>query len=441
MLAQSAGQEQHPDMKRIIKWVVITLLVLLLVLAVGALALQRWLDTDDFRHRIEQQAGEALGVGIELGRIDVAVWPLPAVVLSDVAVQTQPALRVERVEVRPVWADLLQGRMAPATLIVRHAVLPQPAIDALLALLQKKKRAAPQPPDASMLQFLPHRTVFDGVTWIDARGAAMMVRAEATLDPDALPQALTLQVLKGRWQGARLTLQREGDRRAWGVALNVAGGSVKGRIEWQGAARPGAEFALKGQLQTRDVEVSILTAPEPTEKARATQPLSGRLEASTALSARTSNPGALLDVLQTQSRFTVQKAVVRGVDLARAVKSVGMSRGGETPLDTLAGQVNTQGKAVQLNNLVASSGVLGASGHVAITPGKALSGRVSVDLGAAVGVPLIVGGTVSDPVVTLTRGAMIGAAVGTVLMPGVGTGAGVSVGDKVGEGFKKLFGK
>lgn len=238
MLAQSAGQEQHPDMKRIIKWVVITLLVLLLVLAVGALALQRWLGTDDFRHRIEQQASAALGVGIELGRIDVAVWPLPAVVLSDVAVQTQPALRVERVEVRPVWADLLQGRVAPATLIVRRAMLPQPAIDALLALLQKKKRAAPQPPDASMLQFLPHRTVFDGVTWIDARGAAMTVAAEATLDPDALPQALTLQVLKGRWQGARLTLQREGDRRAWGGWRSMWR-AVPSRAASSGKAPPG----------------------------------------------------------------------------------------------------------------------------------------------------------------------------------------------------------
>lgn len=431
-------------MKRTLKWTFLTLLALLLLLAAGLLALQRWIGTDDFRHRIEQQASEALGVGLHLGRIDVAVWPLPAVALTELAVQTKPALTLERVEVRPVWADLLQGRVAPAILIVRSAVLPQPGIDALLAALQKKKATSPdqpQAPQALPLQFLPQHMVLDGVTWIDAKGAAITLAAEATLDRDVLPQALTLQVLKGRLQGARLTLQREGERNAWDVALNVAGGTVKGRIEWQSPATPGAEFTLKGQLQTRDVEVSALIAPEPSAKSHAAQPLSGRLEASTTLSARTSKPGALADVLQTQSRFTVQQAVLRGIDLAKAIKTVGMSHGGETPLDTLAGQVNTQGKAVQLSNLVASSGALSASGHVAISASKALSGRVSVDLGGAVGVPLLVGGTVSEPEVTLTRGATIGAALGTVLMPGVGTGAGASLGDRASEGLKKLFGK
>jgi hypothetical protein len=112
----------------------------------------------------------------------------------------------------------------------------------------------------------------------------------------------------------------------------------------------------------------------------------------------------------------------------------------------LAGQVSTQGRAIQLSNLAASSGVLSASGNVAVAPSRALSGRVSVDLaasalGGAVGVPLAVGGTLDAPEVTLTRGALIGAAIGTVVMPGVGTGAGASLGDKVGQGVRKLFGK
>jgi len=431
-------------MTRMIKWLLAGLLALVLLLAAGVFALQRWIGTDDFKARVEREAAAALGVAVKLDQIDVTVWPLPALALGGIQIQTRPALMLERVEVRPVWADLLQGRVAPATLIVRRAMLPQPGIDALVAVLQKKKRTTSEETNRSAnlaAQFLPQRTVLDGVTWSDARGAAITVAAEATLGPDVLPQALTLQVLKGRLQGARLVLQRDGARTAWDVALNVAGGTVKGRIELQGAAEPGTEFTLKGQLQTRDVEVSALTAPVPAPGVQATQPLSGRLEASTTLSARTSNFAALADVLQTQSRFTVQKAVLHGMDLAKAVRTVGMSRGGETQLETLAGQVNTQGKAIQLSNLVASSGALSASGNVAITPGKALSGRVSVDLGGAVGVPLIVGGTVSEPEVTLTRGATIGAALGTVLMPGVGTGAGASVGDKVGEGLKKIFGK
>jgi hypothetical protein len=155
---------------------------------------------------------------------------------------------------------------------------------------------------------------------------------------------------------------------------------------------------------------------------------------------------AIADVLQTQSKFTVRHAVVHGVDLAKAVRTVGLSRGGETALDTLAGQVHTQGRSVQLTNLAASSGVLSAHGNVAVSPSRALNGRVSVDLaasslGSAVGVPLAVGGTLDAPEVTLTRAALIGAAIGTVVMPGVGTGAGATLGDKVDRGLRKIFGK
>jgi hypothetical protein len=155
--------------------------------------------------------------------------------------------------------------------------------------------------------------------------------------------------------------------------------------------------------------------------------------------------------LQTQTRFTVKDAVLHGLDLVKAVQTIGLNRGGQTRLDTLAGQVHSQGRAAQLNNLVASSGVLSATGDVAVSPAKALSGRISVNLsagskigsalGGAVGVPLVVGGTLDAPEVTLTRGALLGAAIGTAVMPGVGTGAGVRLGDQLGEGLKKLFGK
>jgi hypothetical protein len=75
-----------------------------------------------------------------------------------------------------------------------------------------------------------------------------------------------------------------------------------------------------------------------------------------------------------------------------------------------------------------------------------LRGRVQVSLGPAsigraVGVPLVLGGTLDAPELTLTRSAMLGAAVGTMVMPGVGTGAGASIGDKIGNKLQGFFGK
>ncbi|MCZ8294694.1 MAG: AsmA family protein [Hylemonella sp.] len=410
--------------------------VLLLVLAAALLVVQRWVSSDEFRLRVEQEATAVLGVPLKLERVGLTLWPLPGVALDGVELRTRQPLKVERIELRPAWLHLLIGRVAISTLVVRRAVLPQQGIDALLASLQKIRQRDKSPPTGSALHLLPRRTVLDELSWVDARGKAIMIRAEAQLDSDALPERLELDVLRGRLQGTRLDLRRS-DALAWEALLQVAGGTVQGRVEVQPVGEAGAEFVLKGQLQTRDVELSQLTAPEPTEAVRARQPLSGRLEASTTLNARARQPSALLDVLQTQSKFTVRSGMLNGIDLVKAVQTVGVSRGGKTPLDTLSGQVTTRGKAIELQNLAASSGALSATGQVSVSATQQLNGRVNVDLSGAVGVPLLVSGTVDEPEVSLTAGAKIGAALGTLLMPGVGTGAGASMGGKLGELFRK----
>ena len=132
-------QAQNAGMKQLVKWMLIALLLGLLLLAGALFALQRWLGTEDFRLRAEHEMSQALGVDVKLGGLAVTVWPLPALAVEGIRLQTRPVLSIEHVEVRPVWADLLRGQFAPATLVVRRAVLPQPALDALLALLQKKK--------------------------------------------------------------------------------------------------------------------------------------------------------------------------------------------------------------------------------------------------------------------------------------------------------------
>ena len=429
-------------MKRILKWVLRTALAVLLLLAAGVWALQCWLGSDDFRLRAQREASVALAVPVTFSPLTVALWPLPAVAVEGIALATRPELTLERLEVRPVWRALLAGRLELASVRVRGAVLPQAGIDAVLLMLQKKERITQaarglQPENTKNLTLVPQRTVLENVTWISTQGTRIVLDADAQLSPQGWPDDVSIKLLQGRWQGASARLQRQNND--WTLVMALGGGSLKGQFQLQPAAAPSAEFGLKGQLQARAVQLAALIGtPQPV--------LTGRLDADTTLSARTASLGALMAALHTQSKVTVRGAVVHGIDLAKAVKTVGLSRGGVTPLDILSGQVSTQGRAVQITNLAASSGVLSASGHVAIAPNRALSGRVSVDLaaaalGGAVGVPLLMGGTLDAPEVNLTRGALIGAAIGTAVLPGVGTGAGASLGDKVGQGFKKLFGR
>lgn len=425
-------------MTRLLKWVAALLLLAVLLLAGVAIALKYWVRSDDFRNRVGQQISAALGVPVLLGSISVDVWPLPAVALDKVQIKSEPPLALERIEARPEWGPLLHGRLEIATLLVRDAVVPEPAVAAIAAAFQKQPRAA-KDGDArnragGRREFLPRRIVLEQVTWATSTGVSTTIDARAVLDDDGLPASAAVELRKGRFEGAKATLQRQPDH--WALRAEIASGTVTGKLQLQ----PGEKAApvLNGEFDIANVDVAALAARSGT--------LTGRLDAHTTLRASLQDPKALPEGLHTQTRFTIRDAVVHGLDLAQAVKSVGLSRGGETRLDTLAGNLATDGRSLKLSNLAASSGVLSATGTVAMAPNRSLSGHVTVNLaakaaGTALGVPLVVGGTLDSPSVTLSRGALLGAAIGTLIAPGVGTAGGAKLGDNLGEGLRGLFGK
>jgi hypothetical protein len=424
-------------MLKVLKWFVVAVAGVVLLLVAVAMALQYWLRTDDFRTRVEQQASAALGVPLKLGRLSIDLWPLPAVAVDNVEIHTRPMLTVGRVEARPVYAALASGKLEVATFIVRKAVLPQSAIGAIGLAMQKKgskAKAQPAPSSSSSsrgaMDLLPRRAIFDDITWVDEKGQRITVDAEADLGRDGLLDAASFKIVQGRLAGTHGKINREGQD--WPLRVDIGGGSIAGRLQLRPAK--GNVQVLSGTLTTQGVEVSALTAPS--------KPLTGKLEAQTTLRSEFREPGQVADLMNTQTRFTVRDALVQGIDLQKAVQTVGLSRGGLTRLDALSGQVSTQGKAVHLTNLVATSGALSATGDVSISTSQALSGVVNVDVSrtkGTLGVPLQVGGTVDEPSVMLTRGAMVGAALGTLVAPGPGTAAGAGVGGKLGESLRGLF--
>lgn len=370
------------------KWAVAGVGGVVLLLGAAVAGLAAWAGSDDFRSRAQQAATTALGVPVQLGDIDVTFWPALAVAVRDVRIRTRPALTLAQIDATPVWSSLLLGKPALDALVVRHAVLPQQGILALVAAAQKQAPRAPAASGGSM-PTLPRRIELDHVTWVDAAGQKLTVDAEVAFDGEPLPQRATLEVIDGRFLGAKARLDREDD--AWQLRADIGGGTITGPLRLQ-AQRSGG-WKLSGSMATDKVEVAALTAPS--------RSLTGKLEAHTSLQADFRDAGGVLDALRTQTRFTVRRAVLHGLDLAAAVHTLGMSRSGETAFDTLTGQVGTQGKTVQLSNLVANSGSLSATGQVTLSPERALSGRVHVTLaGGALGVPVNVGGTMDAPTAT-----------------------------------------
>jgi hypothetical protein len=402
-------------MRKTLKWLLVVVFAFVVLLAVALAGLWRWAGSDDFRTRAQQQASAALGVPVQLGRIEIALWPKPGVALNDVRIATKPALSLEQIDARPLWSSLLAGKPVLDALVVRNAVLPQQGILALVANLQKgeaKQQSKGAPTDA-----LPRRILLQKVTWIDAANQKLTIDAEIAFEGELLPHLAKVDVIAGRYAGAKLRLERQAD--AWQLRGDIGGGTVTGPLRLQ--PQKGGLTRLTGDIVTDKVEVSALTAPAKS--------MTGRVDAKTSLQADFKDPADLADAMRTQTRFTVRGAVLHGIDLAQAVRTLGISRGGQTALDTLTGNVATQGKVVHLTNLVASSGILSATGDVKLAADRTLEGKVNASLGGALGVPLKVAGTLDAP----------SASPSGITLPGAQTASDVA--GKIGSGIKGLFGK
>jgi hypothetical protein len=163
--------------------------------------------------------------------------------------------------------------------------------------------------------------------------------------------------------------------------------------------------------------------------------LSGKLGANAKFAAAAKSPDQLVGALAVDGPFNVADALYRGVDLAKVGDLIGSKgAGGTTRFDELRGVLQLRGKRIRINKLCATSSALRTAGFVELAPDQKLTGRLDVSVaktGGFVGVPVALSGTRQDPVFRPTTGYTIGAVVGSVLLPGIGTALGASAGGAI----------
>lgn len=432
----------------------VSLAVIAALVALAAAA--PWLiPTAAYKAPIEAAASKALGAPVTIGRIEIALLPLPHATVLEVDAGSG-ALKVGVARAYPQLGSLWSSPRHISSLTVEAVAVAPAGLDLLSGIAGAKSEG---PPAVTIGE-----VKLKDVRVTLASGALPAVDVDVTLGEGNAPRAALVKTRDGK-----LSLEARPEGKAWkleakatdweapmGPKLRFTSLTAQGTADADRLVLPEVKAQLYGGKVEGDVELGWAKAWRMTAKTKVEgldlgpllaalgvkAALTGRLSASGPLQAQAAKPAGLADALRGDFAFEVKDGVLHGFDLATAAKSLIKSgtSGGQTRFDTLRGNVQVAGHAYKVRNLLVTSGALDAKANVDIAANRALGGRVDVELkgtGGLVGVPLALSGTLADPMLTPTRGALAGAAVGSVLLPGVGTAVGSSIGDKIG----KMFGK
>lgn len=398
--------------------------VLLALLVGGWLALLLLLPSDEeLAARASAELQARLGVPVAVGSLGWRLFPVPAVVLQDVATRQTPAITIKKLTVHPSLPALLDGRLQFDRADLDGAALPQLSLRAL----DKGTGLAQANPDATLLE----RLVFRDVTWISRRGLAVVFEGEVDFDPAWRPREAHLR-RPGVSPVTDLRLTRQGQEDRWTTQIRIGGGTADGEVEIK--TRDKGRLRLEGTLKPQGVEVASAMAAFNRRSV-----ISGEASGDTSLLADGNTVGELAQTLHTKTLFSMRRATLLRFDLDKAVRSLGRDYAGQTPLDSVTGQMDTQntpqGMVVTYTGVKATSGVLTASGQARIA-NRQIESEFAVDLvDGVIGVPLKVSGPFEDVKVSAPAGAVAGAAVGTAVLPGIGTAIGARIGATLGKIF------
>ncbi len=380
-------------------------------------------DEDELAARASRELQSRLGVPVKVGALRWRLFPTPAIVLHDAAtVQPQP-ISVRQLTIYPNIAALMDGRVQADHAELDGAVLPQLS----LRELGKSEDAASVPGVAIPLE----RLVFRDVTWVTRFGRELVFDGEVDFDPNWRPREAKLR-RPAVTPPADLTLTRQGQEDRWTTAIRVGGGTANGEVQLHTRAK--GRLHLDGRLEPRGIEVASGLAAFKRNSI-----ISGKASGETALSANGDTVGELAQSLHTKTSFTMGGDARLRVSVDKVVRSFGKEHAGETPLDSVTGQLETQntpqGMVVSLTGIKATSGALNASGQAKIA-NRRVEAEFAVDLvDGLVGVPLQISGPLDKVEVSVPRGAIAGAVLGTAVLPGVGTAIGARLGATLGKLF------
>jgi hypothetical protein len=433
-------------MAKRLRWLRWTLAIVVVVV-LAAIAVPFLVPLSSFIPRVSADASTAIGQPVRISELQLQLLPTPRAVAIGIRVGKSDEVRIEELQLVPNLAAFLRGDLALSLVRAEKVELKE------AALLIPKKMPKGDTPVAvkrfvaldvhlqhSALRLPPFNIDVELDSALAVRKARFTTRDEAlklTLDPETDTRS-GVKVEASRWKlpltAAPLvfdSLRAEGVLEGKRLTLaKIEGRLYGGRLAGNARAAWAKGWQVAGRAELQGIDLA------PLQQALGKPPrMTGRLTASAGFSASARLPELLANALMLDGPFNVAGGVYRGVDLTKVGDLTGgRGSGGVTQFDELRGILQLRGKQIRVSELCAKSSVLNAGGFVEIAPDQNLNGRMDVALrktAGIVGIPVVLSGTVQDPSIRPTRGYTVGAVVGTVLLPGVGTALGGSAGGAV----------
>lgn len=389
---------------------------------------------EELAQRLAGKLGDGLGVKVTIGALHWHVLPVPMVVLQNTVIARPQPIVLDKITIYPDLATLWQKQLKARDVELEGGVVPQLSLRGLAdggAKLADDATPGDKPARFTAADIPLAHFSFRRVTWISRRGVPLIYDGDMDFDGHWRPRTAQFRRPDAK-PLTDLTLDRQGGEDRWKTTIRVGGGTVNGEVQLQ--TRADGRMHLSGQLKPQGVEVSSALAAFNRRSA-----LSGKASGKTTLWSDGVNADELARSLHTQTSFVMSSATLLRFDLTKAIHTLGREHDGQTPLDSVTGQLDTQnnanGMVSDFTNIKIKSGALSASGQATLF-NREIEAEFAVDLvDGVVGVPLKLSGPTNHVKVSVPGGAVVGAVIGTAVLPVVGT----VIGARLGAALGKLF--
>ena len=432
---------------RALRWGIAGALVIVLAVLAApfVVPLRQWMP------QLSELASMRLGQRVALADLQLSLWPKPGAIARGVRIGKSNEIVIDEVRLSLAPQTLLDDVPVIDEIRARTVSLNEAGLAIITGLTRRAAAASSGRPAGWRIArvvfedvALEHQTLrlqpFDLTLDFGAGNALARITAvtrDGSFRLSMRPRdagELALEVHAKHWRvpvkgvGLEFTsLVAQGQLRGRTLTLKSVHTAIyDGRVGGEAVLRWGDRWDLRSALDIRGVDMEKLQrALKRPVKIR------GRLTAHALVHSRAKRVGALIDAVALDAPFRIEDGALGGVDLVKAATLSGedASRSGETRFDEFTGKLSVRGRARRVDDFCARSSALVAGGNVQVDARERLSGRLDVSVADTAGlirVPVRLSGTSSDPIATPSQLMSVGALIGTLILPGVGTAIGAS---------------